>query len=103
MDIYERIRQELKKAYDTSNQTKIADIAGVSQPTVGRYLASSDAIKAMCLETFFALFPNADIVFNKPTDEALARRLHSFIDKLSDQDKEKAWAVLSAVFPQINK
>lgn len=88
----------INKAYASSNQSKLAELAGISQPTVGRYLASSDAVKAMSLATFFSLFPNAAVIFAKSRDVQLAEELHAFIDELSDQDKEKALAILSAAF-----
>jgi len=100
MTIFERIKTELDKEYENSNQEKLAKKASLSQVTIGRYLSSIENIKAMRLDTFFALFPDADIIFHKPVDTPIDDRLHSSIDRLSAEDKEKAWNVLSAIFSE---
>ncbi|MDD5728778.1 MAG: hypothetical protein PHV59_09450 [Victivallales bacterium] len=100
MSIFERIKLELNKEYKNSNQEKLAQKASLSQVTIGRYLSNIENIRAMRLDTFFALFPDADIIFHKPVDTPLDDRLHSFIDKLSAEDKEKIWNVISAIFSE---
>ncbi len=103
MSIYERVRLELGKEYENSNQNKIAQKGKVSQVTISRYLTNIDNIKAMRLDTFFSLFPNADIVLNKSKDKSLSAKLNSFINNLTDADKEKALQVLSTIFPEYIK
>ena len=100
MTIYERIKAELNKEYENSNQENLAKKGKISQVSVGRYLSNVENIKAMRLETFFSLFPDADIIFHKPVDAPVDSQLHSLIDKLSAKDKEKAWQILSVVFSE---
>lgn len=98
MSIFEKVKSELNEEYKNSNQEKLAEKGNVSQVTIGRYLSNIKNIKAMRLGTFFSLFPEADIIFHKSVDIPVDRALHSFIDKLSAKDKEKAWKILSAAF-----
>ena len=100
MTIFERIKAELNKEYENSNQEKLAQKASLSQVSIGRYLSNIENIKAMRFDTFSALFPDADIIFHQPVDTPVDNRLHSLIDKLSAEDKEKAWNVLAAVFSE---
>jgi response regulator of citrate/malate metabolism len=57
MSIFEKIKAELSKEYEKSNQEKLAQKGKVSQVTIGRYLANIENIKAMRLDTFFPCFP----------------------------------------------
>ena len=100
MSIFERIKAELNKEYENSNQETLAKKSNVSQVTIGRYLSNIENIKAMRLDTFSSLFPDADISFHKPVDTSVDADLYSLIDKLSAEDKEKAWKVLSTVFAE---
>jgi hypothetical protein len=50
MSIFEKIKAELSKEYEKSNQEKLAQKGKVSQVTIGRYLANIENIKAMRLD-----------------------------------------------------
>lgn len=98
---FEHIQYHLKKLYESSNQEKMADIAGVSQPTIGRYLASIEAIKSMRLDTFFKLFPNIRIVWNG-NDDSISKPLaamHNLLDSMTEKEQLRALRILQECFP----
>lgn len=92
MNAYEKIQKELRAEYSERGMTQqeIARIAGVHQVSVGRYLNNAESIKAMRLETFFALFPDADVIFSRPANCDMKARLHQIIDALNDDEAKKA-------------
>lgn len=104
MNIYDQIRIELKKAYDNANQEQIAEKAKVSQPTIGRYLSNSKAIRSMRLETFFSLFPDVEIIFAKSAANiSMKNKIAAIVEQLQPEDQKKVLDVLVAMFPEYKK
>lgn len=99
-DRFVKIQNILLERYADSNQEEIAALAGVSQPTVGRYLRRThpEYIKAMRLDTFFKLFPDAEIVFNRPQATDYKEMISTLMDSLSPREQQRAYEVLKVMF-----
>lgn len=99
-DRFAKIQKILLERYADSSQEEIAAMAGISQPTVGRYLqrAHPEYIKAMRLDTFFKLFPDAEIIFNKPQTTNYKEMVAVLMDTLSPREQRRAYEVLKTVF-----
>lgn len=103
MDIFERIRDEIKKESDASGgQVKYAQKVGMTQPSISRYLKyTSEEIRGMKLETFFKLFPDADIIFRRSKNENIRLSLYQFVDKLTEEEQFRLLHILPQIFPDV--
>ncbi len=67
MDIYHEIQERLKEERDTGvTQNEMAQRTGLGQSHISRLLDSkrgAEQMKRLGLETFFKLFPDAQIIF----------------------------------------
>lgn len=102
MDIYERIQKEIiAECGRAGGQVAFAQKSGMTQPSISRYLNSTKSdIRGMKLETFFKLFPSADIVFHRPKGNAKEALLR-FIDCMNDDQQGRLLNILPQIFPEI--
>ncbi len=64
-DIYEEIREAIRKEWQNgATQQEIANRAGVTNPYINNLLSGKRKVESMKLETFFKLFPQAEINLN---------------------------------------
>lgn len=103
MDIFERIKEEIKKESDASGgQVRYAQRVGMSQPSISRYLKyTSEEIRGMKLETFFKLFPDADFIFRRAKNNNIRLSLHQFIEKLTEDEQSRLLNILPQIFPDV--
>lgn len=98
MDELNKVFRHLKHKYKISNQEKLSQLTNVSQPTIGRYLQSAENIKKMRLETFFKLFPEAEILFKESKNQNIKTDIKILIDNLSEENVMKAQIILKTFF-----